>query len=535
MDPKQGFVRVLLTKLANQFPIKIGIFGDYELDGKLRFQRGMEILVSKRDNGFLVQQGGLNYLAGSNLQFKRYAQTPGSENGLRLNGGLNLYTGDLVLSSNSDKLTAVLKAPIEEYLLGVVPYEMSDEFPLEALKAQAVAARTYTLSHLKPDSPYDVVDNTNDQVYKGFNAENVNATRAVLETAGQCLSYKGKLARCYYTASNGGFSASAKNAWGKEEIPYLGVKEDSYDKENPLSPKRTVILPKGELKDSPVYQKLEELFLPQLCSSLGQNGYNPDPAQVKIHQIICLSLEKQSDPLNPQISFTFRVSAQKKKGADGDRELSLQSPTPSTEKTLPVWEEAELLPNGIKMTCPVFPAVEKAFDLSLNQSANELYEVLESKDEYLIIARRYGHGVGMSQRGAESRAGKAGWDYRKILDFYYTGTKIQKITTSVLIPESPKENFLATPGPVPSPTPRPTLMPQTGALQKGEWLILVTGIAQNSTLNLRESPSLSAKIKGILYYGQQMIAIERQEDGWIKVRNDLLDGYIREEFTAPKP
>ena len=89
-----------------------------------------------------------------------------------------LYPGDLTLSVSEGAIQPILELPLETYLEGVVPYEMSDSFPLEALKAQAVCARTYALSKMNGSGDYDVVDNTNDQVYYGVKKENDNAARA---------------------------------------------------------------------------------------------------------------------------------------------------------------------------------------------------------------------------------------------------------------------------------------------------------------------------------------------------------------------
>ena len=108
------------------------------------------------------------------------------ENGLRINGDYNLYCGDLMIRTDGKTLTAVLHIPVEEYLLGVVPYEMSDSFPLEALKAQAVCARTYALSRVDPKKEWDVVDTTNDQVYRGLTGAHPLSDRAVRETACSC-------------------------------------------------------------------------------------------------------------------------------------------------------------------------------------------------------------------------------------------------------------------------------------------------------------------------------------------------------------
>ena len=77
---------------------------------------------------------------------------------------------------NLKQMTAILHIPVEEYLLGVLPYEMNEAFPIEALKAQAVAARSYAIRKQNSNEHYDVTDNTNDQVYRGYQKENKNGT-----------------------------------------------------------------------------------------------------------------------------------------------------------------------------------------------------------------------------------------------------------------------------------------------------------------------------------------------------------------------
>src|SRR5699024_7021753 len=126
----------------------------------------------------------------------------------------------------------VLTIDVEDYLLGVVPYEMSDSFPIEALKAQAVAARTYVLRKIGSSGDYDVVDTTNDQVFRGMNPDYPNAIAAVEQTAGVCGYYNGRLAECYYSASNGGQTELVENVWsGGGDYGYIAMVDDPYDLE----------------------------------------------------------------------------------------------------------------------------------------------------------------------------------------------------------------------------------------------------------------------------------------------------------------
>ena len=116
----------------------------------------------------------------------------------------------------------------------------------EALKAQTVAARTYVLRKRSPDADYDVVDTTNDQVFRGYISGYGNAEKAVEETYGVCGFYKGKLAQCYYAASNGGQTGLVESVWpGGGDYGYYAVADDPYDVENPYSVVKSVTLQKS--------------------------------------------------------------------------------------------------------------------------------------------------------------------------------------------------------------------------------------------------------------------------------------------------
>jgi stage II sporulation protein D len=130
------------------------------------------------------------------------------------------YRGALRLIASDDRLLVVNVLGIEEYLRGVVPAEMAASWPLEALKAQAVAARTFTLRQLAPSRTYDLCATTSCQVYRGRALEHPATDAAVAATAGEVLTYDGDLARAYYHAHSGGVVASAAEVWGNP-LPYL--------------------------------------------------------------------------------------------------------------------------------------------------------------------------------------------------------------------------------------------------------------------------------------------------------------------------
>lgn len=115
------------------------------------------------------------------------------------------YLGDFVITSVSSKLQFVNHIDLERYLYGVVAYEMSNDFPLEALKAQAVCARNFGYKTISTSGTWDLGDTDSYQVYKGYNSSYKNVIRAVDETAGVVMKYKGSVITAYYSASNGGY------------------------------------------------------------------------------------------------------------------------------------------------------------------------------------------------------------------------------------------------------------------------------------------------------------------------------------------
>src|SRR5207247_3913184 len=108
------------------------------------------------------------------------------------------HRGTFTVTSDGKKLTLVNTVPLEQYLAAVVPSEMPKTWVPEALKVQAVAARSYALAVRKTSGSFDVYPDTRSQVYGGVYAEAPSATAAVDATAGQVLSYNGRIATTYF-------------------------------------------------------------------------------------------------------------------------------------------------------------------------------------------------------------------------------------------------------------------------------------------------------------------------------------------------
>jgi SpoIID/LytB domain protein len=142
------------------------------------------------------------------------------------------YRGQLEVSVQGGYLRVIDVVGLESYVQGVVAGEMPFTWPQEALRAQAVAARSYALATLVKGKPFDLYSDPRSQVYLGVAGEKPTTTAAVRATAGKVVTYGGKVATTFYSSSSGGRTASAADVFGLQ-LPYLVSKPDPWDKESP--------------------------------------------------------------------------------------------------------------------------------------------------------------------------------------------------------------------------------------------------------------------------------------------------------------
>lgn len=157
------------------------------------------------------------------------------------------YRGGLVVRARGGRMSVVNAVTLERYLGGVVPYEMPHHWHPQALRAQAVVARSYTLATLRPGKLFDLYDDQRSQVYGGVRAETAETNRAVGATANQVLTYGGAIARTYYHSTSGGRTANVADVWSAD-VPYLRGVADPYDSISPhhrWGPQRLDLKPLG--------------------------------------------------------------------------------------------------------------------------------------------------------------------------------------------------------------------------------------------------------------------------------------------------
>ena len=158
------------------------------------------------------------------------------------------YRGTIRVDVQSGRLRAINVVGLEQYLYGVVPAEVPDDWPAEVLKAQAVAARSYALATRKTSGDFDLYSDVRSQVYRGIDEEVASTNQAVDETAGEVLQYRGRIVTTYFHSTSGGRTASVVDVWpGSNSVPYLVSVDDPYDSLSPHHVWGPVVVPASRL------------------------------------------------------------------------------------------------------------------------------------------------------------------------------------------------------------------------------------------------------------------------------------------------
>jgi stage II sporulation protein D len=193
----------------------------------------------KRSRTYTAKQSGDNvalYYKGDKLNtFNSPLKVSSSGHSFRLGGtALNgvtdgAYRGRLELHALSG-LSAVNELSLDNYLKGVVPGESPASWPADALKAQAVAARSYAITTSRGGSLFDQYPDTRSQVYRGMDGEDPRSSNAVEDTHLEVVVYNGQVATTYFFSSSGGRTENIENVWpGSPPVPYLKSVKDPYD------------------------------------------------------------------------------------------------------------------------------------------------------------------------------------------------------------------------------------------------------------------------------------------------------------------
>lgn len=325
---------------------------------------GAKVVVTLKAEGNLVSFGSQKHAA---VYFS--ADSPSMK--VVAPGGERRYRGWLYISAASGKLVLVNELPLESYLMGVVPCEMGSASPIEALKAQAVAARTYTLTKIGSFAKYgyDVDDTTKCHVYRGVGVETRATNEAIRQTSNQILVYNGRPIEALYATVSGGVTADAREAFGGAGQPYL-VSVVDVDKQG-----------KPYASQSKWFAWYIDISGAALQSKFKERGV--DFGEIENLEVV------GRGPSGRAINVRATT-------ANGTIDLSAR-------------------------------LIRDAFGVDVVKST--LFEIKKTSTGYRIEGKGWGHGVGMCQAGAVGRAW-AGQKYTQILATYYKGTQLVTVSGS---------------------------------------------------------------------------------------------------------
>ena len=287
------------------------------------------------------------------------------------------YRGRLQVAVKGSALQAINTLDLESYLPSVVGSEMPASWPQAALRAQAVAARTYALRQRSPSQTFDVRATVASQVYKGVQAETPATREAVASTRGEVLMFGGSLVNAVFHSSSGGSTENSGDLWN-QQLPYL-VSVPDVDQDSPVSRWQ---------------QRLEPLALTKAFGEIG--GAN----RIEILSTNYSGRVRQARVVGPSGTLVLT-------GAELRSRLGLRSTLVRFELVGPDLASSQLPSSGP----PILPP--------LSGSTAPLPQAT-----LLAVGRGFGHGVGMSQWGAYTLA-KRGEDYPEILRYYYRGTDLR--------------------------------------------------------------------------------------------------------------
>ncbi|OAS82855.1 SpoIID/LytB domain-containing protein [Metabacillus litoralis] len=387
----------LVNYIGDTDKLNIVLEGGYQtLDPTLSLKEGVDYHVTVKNDSLYLQGEGKEQKINGPLVI--IPETYDHDHAIYVNN--RPYLGAMEFRIEENVIRPINQLPIEDYLKGVVPFEVFPSWHQEALKAQSLAARTYAYSHTK-----DEMDDTiHFQVYGGYNW-NENTTKAVEETNSEVITFDNHLIDAFYSASNGGVTENNTHVWGGKAMSYFPIKKDPFDPTHPweFTIHRTQISMNDINWDNSnwwddVKEKDEEITL-SMKKWLQNNGY---PGDIKIVSIPRLELSEQqlnskrTDKGSITVEFLHRL-------IDGTV----------------LFEQFTLDDVKLNQIRPMIGG---------NQFKSYLISSLEcNEDTYTMKGKGYGHGVGMSQWGANFM-GESGKTYKEIIQFYYPGTLITTFT-----------------------------------------------------------------------------------------------------------
>jgi stage II sporulation protein D len=407
---RYGNTAVNVAQLESENGLTIGSVANESFEPSLVLDSAIVVLASV-ENGVIVLKDSNGQLIETSQIEQPYCIMPSNadtDSIIRFNNAP--YRGGIILKLDvNNKITVINWLDTEAYLYGVIHQEMSQSNPIEALKAQAIAARTYfaVRRFAHQIDGFDVCTTTHCQVYKGFGGEYATTNQAVDETRGLMMYANALPVQAYYHKNSGGQTENSENVWSSE-IPYLRGIPDPY---------------------SPEYTWTYELFLEDMQAKLEENGY--DPGTIETVNIInnldsgsAAALEiggskndliLQKEKIRAVFGYTVIKSLYFNIG-QGTSQINIYSANGKGTSSGDLYVISSNGKSTKTMTSDLymFNGITK-----IKAAQSEV-----ASGSILFSGKGYGHRVGMSQDGAIEMA-KQGLTYEDILNYYYTAIEIR--------------------------------------------------------------------------------------------------------------
>lgn len=361
------------------------------------------------------------------------------------------YRGVMEFMQSSDGLlTAVNILDFEQYLYGVVPAEIPESYGYESIKAQACAARTYALFKVNLDSTigYDICDTTHCQMYLGYTNECATTTKAVDETKGMAIYYNGSPIEALFCSSSGGYTEDSINVWGSD-VPYLKAVPDEYEincqtwnRTITLSDLDAIIQANGYNIGSATGMRItidNKTSRVQKLDIIGTNGTKT------ITREDCRTIfGTAGTSLNSRCyTITNGVTESGGGGTPTTTYPALGTFISSPRSDFKMADKSSYIigsdcavvystssgtkaygADGKEVDLTKIPELVSVATVTTTPSSTGTTVIRSSGSTIQLSGRAIGHGLGMSQRGANGLA-QQGYDYIKILQHYYTGVTVE--------------------------------------------------------------------------------------------------------------
>lgn len=333
----------------------------------------------------------------------------------------NKYRDYITFIVNDNNYSIINYVEMEHYLFGVVPREIPASSPVEALKAQAVVARSYAYKNMNKhkNEDYNLCDTTHCQVYKGYDNEHSSTNNAVVDTYGEYVTYNGVVVETPYHSNSGGFTESSVNSWGGN-LPYLTSVEDRFSENTPNST-WTVSL---SLYDMQTKLLAAGVNVGQLSNI--EVLSTTETGRVKDLNIVGSLGEKiiKGTELQSMLGLKSRAFTVSNEGKNSDKKIYVLDGSSFFPIEIDL-NTAYILDNN-NYSSVNRSTVSRAISKDMTSDLTSTYRSTSEPMSFIIDGKGYGHGVGMSQYGAMEMA-KQGYNYYDIITHYYSGVEISNL------------------------------------------------------------------------------------------------------------